>query len=166
MLARQGTADRFLREIQAAARLHHPNVVAAYIALQLGDLLVFAMEYVEGDDLAKLVRARGPLPVINAVYFTYQAAQGLQHAHEHQMIHRDIKPGNLILLRQGKKATIKILDFGLAKVTSEGRLDRTLTQAGQMLGTPDYIAPEQTLDAQKADIRADSTVWVARCTTC
>ena len=71
------------------------------------------------------------------------------------MVHRDIKPGNLILLRQGKKATVKILDFGLAKVTSEQRTDGTLTQHGQILGTPDYIAPEQTLDAQKADIRAD-----------
>jgi formylglycine-generating enzyme required for sulfatase activity/serine/threonine protein kinase len=155
MLAKQGTGDRFLREIQSAARLHHPNVVAAYTALQMGDLLVFAMEYVEGEDLAKLVRARGPLPVLNACYFAYQAAQGLQHAHECGMIHRDIKPGNLILFRQGKKGIVKILDFGLAKVTSEQRLDRTLTQEGQMLGTPDYIAPEQTLDAQKADIRAD-----------
>jgi serine/threonine protein kinase len=155
MLAKEGRADRFLREIQSAARLHHPNVVAAYTALQMGDLLVFAMEYVEGDDLAKLVRARGPLPIVNACYFAYQAAQGLQHAHECGMIHRDIKPGNLILFRQGKKAVVKILDFGLAKVTSERGLDRTLTQEGQMLGTPDYIAPEQTLDAQKADIRSD-----------
>jgi serine/threonine protein kinase/formylglycine-generating enzyme required for sulfatase activity len=155
MLAKQGRAERFLREIQSAAKLHHPNVVAAHMAFQMGELLVFAMEYVEGDDLAKLVRARGPLPVVNACYFAYQAAQGLQHAHERGMIHRDIKPGNLILSREGKKAVVKILDFGLAKVTSERGLDRTLTQEGQMLGTPDYIAPEQTLDAQKADIRAD-----------
>jgi serine/threonine protein kinase len=155
MLAKPGTAERFLREIQSAAKLHHANVVAAYTAIQMGDLLVFAMEFVDGEDLAKLVRTRGPLPVVNACYFAYQAAQGLQHAHERGMIHRDIKPGNLILLREGKKAIVKILDFGLAKVTSETGLDRTLTQQGQMLGTPDYIAPEQTLDAQKADIRAD-----------
>jgi serine/threonine protein kinase len=155
MLAKHGTAERFLREIQSAAKLHHPNVVAAYTALQMGELLVFAMEYVEGSDLAKLIRTRGPLPVLNACYFALQAAQGLQHAHERGMIHRDIKPGNLILLRQGKKAVVKILDFGLAKVTSEQRIDGTLTQQGQMLGTPDYIAPEQTLDAQKADIRSD-----------
>jgi serine/threonine protein kinase len=155
MLAKHGTAERFLREIQSAAKLHHPNVVAAYTALRMGELLVFAMEYVEGSDLARLVRSRGPLPVLNACYFALQAAQGLQHAHERGMIHRDIKPGNLILLRQGKKAIVKILDFGLAKVTSEQRIDGTLTQQGQMLGTPDYIAPEQTLDAQKADIRAD-----------
>jgi formylglycine-generating enzyme required for sulfatase activity len=155
MLTKHGTAERFLREIQSAAKLHHPNVVAAYTALQMGELLVFAMEYVEGSDLARLVRSRGPLPVLNACYFALQAAQGLQHAHERGMIHRDIKPGNLILLRQGKKAVVKILDFGLAKVTSEQRIDGTLTQQGQMLGTPDYIAPEQTLDAQKADIRSD-----------
>ncbi len=155
MLGKQERVDRFLREIQAAAKLHHPNVVAAYSAFPMGKMLVFAMEYVEGDDLAKLVRARGPLPVLNACYFAYQTAQGLQHAHERGMIHRDIKPGNLILFRQGKKGTVKILDFGLAKVISEQKLDGTLTQQGQMLGTPDYIAPEQTLDAQKADIRSD-----------
>jgi formylglycine-generating enzyme required for sulfatase activity/serine/threonine protein kinase len=155
MLAKQGTAKRFLREIQSAAKLHHPNVVTAYTAIPMGDLLVFAMEYVEGSDLAKLVRIRGSLPVLNACFFIYQAAQGLQHACERGMIHRDIKPGNLILLRQGKKAIVKILDFGLAKITSEGKMDGTLTQQGQMLGTPDYVAPEQMLDAQKADIRAD-----------
>jgi serine/threonine protein kinase len=155
MLGKQERVDRFLREIQSAAKLHHPNVVAAHTAFPMGKMLVLAMEYVEGDDLAKLVRARGPLPVLNACYFAYQTAQGLQHAHERGMIHRDIKPGNLILFRQGKKGTVKILDFGLAKVTSEQKIDGALTQQGQMLGTPDYIAPEQTLDAQKADIRSD-----------
>ncbi|HXY35925.1 MAG TPA: protein kinase, partial [Planctomycetaceae bacterium] len=94
MLGKPERVERFLREIQAAAKLHHPNVVAAYTAFPLGKLLVFAMEYVEGDDLAKLVRARGPLPVLNACYFAYQTALGLQHAHERGMIHRDIKPGN------------------------------------------------------------------------
>jgi serine/threonine protein kinase len=153
--ARHKMPERFLREIQSAAKLSHPNVVAAYSAQQIGDLLVFSMEYIEGDDLAKLLRARGPLPVLNAVYFVCQAAQGLQHAYERGTIHRDIKPSNLILSRQGKKATVKILDFGLAKATSEAGFDHALTAEGQILGTPDYIAPEQTRDAQKADIRAD-----------
>ena len=71
------------------------------------------------------------------------------------MVHRDIKPANLILAREGKKAIVKVLDFGLAKVTSEGQADSGLTREGQMLGTPDYIAPEQIRDAQSADIRAD-----------
>ena len=154
MLAKQGRADRFLREIQSAAKLHHPNVVAAYTALRWGTAGL-RDGVCRGGRSGQAGPARGPLPVINACYFAYQAAQGLQHAHERGMIHRDIKPGNLILFRQGKKAVVKILDFGLAKVTSEQRIDGTLTQQGQMLGTPDYIAPEQTLDAQKADIRAD-----------
>ena len=91
----------------------------------------------------------------HACYFIYQAALGLQHAHERGMVHRDIKPANLILAREGKKAVVKVLDFGLAKVTSEGQADSGLTREGQMLGTPDYIAPEQIRDAQSADIRAD-----------
>ena len=113
------------------------------------------MEYVEGLDLAKLVKAKGPLPVAHACNFVYQAALGFQHAHEQGMVHRDIKPGNLMLSREGKKAVVKVLDFGLAKVTSEGQADSGLTREGQMLGTPDFIAPEQIRDAQSADIRAD-----------
>jgi serine/threonine protein kinase len=155
ILKRQGSVDRFMQEIQSAAQLNDPNVVAAYAVLQLGDLIVFAMEHVEGHDLGHLVRERGPLPMVNACYFIYQAAQGLQHAHERGMIHRDIKPDNLILYREGKRATVKILDFGLAKMSSEGAADASLTVDDQMLGTPDYVAPEQTRDAKSADIRAD-----------
>ena len=113
------------------------------------------MEYVEGLDLAKLVNTRGPLPIAHACNFIYQAALGIQHAHEQGMVHRDIKPGNLMLARAGKKAIVKVLDFGLAKVTSEGQADSGVTREGQMLGTPDFIAPEQIRDAQSADIRAD-----------
>ena len=91
----------------------------------------------------------------HACNFVHQAALGLQHAHEQGMVHRDIKPGNLMLAREGNRPVVKVLDFGLAKVTSEGAGDGGLTHEGQMLGTPDYIAPEQTVDAQKADIRAD-----------
>ncbi len=79
----------------------------------------------------------------------------MQHAHDRGMVHRDIKPANLMLARDGKKPIVKVLDFGLAKVTSEGQADNALTREGQMLGTPDYIAPEQIRDAQSADIRAD-----------
>jgi formylglycine-generating enzyme required for sulfatase activity/serine/threonine protein kinase len=155
LMKKQGVYDRFLREIRSAAKLRHPNIVTAYAALRIGESVVLAMEYVEGYDLAKMVKSNGPLPVPHACNFIYQAALGLQHAHEHGMVHRDIKPANLILSRQGKKAIIKVLDFGLAKVTSEGQADSGLTREGQMLGTPDYIAPEQIRDAQSADIRAD-----------
>ena len=155
LINRRGVLDRFLGEIRNAARLHHPNIVTAYSALRLGESLVLAMEYVEGLDLAKLVKASGPLPVANACNYVHQAALGLQHAHEHGMVHRDIKPSNLMLARQGNRAVIKVLDFGLAKVQSEGPADGGLTHEGQMLGTPDYIAPEQIGDARRADIRAD-----------
>jgi serine/threonine protein kinase len=155
LIERPGVADRFLREIRSAAKLQHPNIVAALSALRFRESLVLAMEYVEGLDLAKMVKTTGPLPIANACYFIHQAALGLQHAHERGMVHRDIKPANLILARDGKKAIVKVLDFGLAKVTSEGQTESNLTREGQMLGTPDYIAPEQIRNAQSADIRAD-----------
>ena len=113
------------------------------------------MEYVEGFDLSKMVKLRGPMPVAHAAAFVHQAALGLQHAHEEGLVHRDIKPGNLMLSKKGTKPVVKVLDFGLARVAREAPVDGALTHSGQMLGTPDYIAPEQTLDAQKADIRAD-----------
>jgi formylglycine-generating enzyme required for sulfatase activity/serine/threonine protein kinase/Leucine-rich repeat (LRR) protein len=155
LLDRPGAVERFQQEIRSAARLLHPNIVAAHSVPRLGDLLVFAMEYVDGQDLSQVVKRRGPLPVTNATFYAHQVALGLQHAHEKGMVHRDIKPNNLILAIEGKKHIVKILDFGLAKATSEKGDDHGLTKTGQMLGTPDYIAPEQTLDAQKADIRAD-----------
>jgi serine/threonine protein kinase len=162
LISRPEVLDRFLREIRSAAKLHHPNIVTAYSALRMGDSLVLTMEYVEGFDLARMVKGKGPLSVAHACNFIYQAALGLQHAHERGMVHRDIKPPNLMLARDGKKPVIKVLDFGLAKVTMEGPADHGLTREGQMLGTPDYIAPEQIRNAQAADIRAD--VYSLGCT--
>ena len=95
------------------------------------------------------------MPVAHACNFVYQAALGLQHAHEKGLVHRDIKPANLMLSKKSGKAIVKILDFGLAKVVREEKTDGGLTSEGQALGTPDYIAPEQILDAPGADIRAD-----------
>jgi WD40 repeat protein/serine/threonine protein kinase len=155
LIGRRGVRDRFLAEIRSAAKLHHPNIVTAYSALTLGESLILAMEYVDGRDLAKLVKARGPLPVANAANYVHQAALGLQHAHEQGMVHRDVKPSNLMLAGLGNRALIKVLDFGLAKVSREVPHDGMLTHEGQILGTPDFIAPEQTIDARKADIRAD-----------
>ena len=162
LIKRRGVLDRFLGEIRNAARLHHTNIVTAYSASRLGESIIFAMEYVEGLDLAKLVKAKGPLPVANACSYVHQACLGLQHAHEHGMVHRDIKPSNLMLARQGQRAVIKVMDFGLAKIQSEGPVDGGLTHEGQMLGTPDYIAPEQIRDARGSDIRAD--IYSVGCT--
>jgi serine/threonine protein kinase len=155
LLHAPGARERFLREIRSAAKLSHHNVVKAHSALLLGDLLVFAMEHVEGEDLAKVVKQNGPLSVQRGCFYLHQAALGLQHAHEHGMVHRDIKPHNLILSQQETRDIVKILDFGLAKASREGQTDTGLTAAGIVLGTPDYMAPEQALDAAKADIRAD-----------
>jgi formylglycine-generating enzyme required for sulfatase activity len=155
LLSVPGARDRFLREIRAAAKLDHPHVVKAHSALPLGDSLAFAMEYVEGEDLAQLVRRQGPLPVAHACRYARQAALGLQHAHEHGMVHRDIKPHNLILARRGNEPLVKVLDFGLAKAARVGEADTDLTGTGKMMGTPGYMAPEQALDAARADIRAD-----------
>jgi hypothetical protein len=127
------------------------------------------MEYVDGLDLRRVVTVKGPLLVGHACNFAYQAALGLQHAHEQGMIHRDIKPSNMMLSHDRGRAVIKLLDFGLARATREeggikldfaertqhGDLGNTLTRVGQMLGTPDFIAPEQILDAQQADVRSD-----------
>jgi serine/threonine protein kinase len=161
-VGRPEAIERFLQEIRTAARLIHPNVATAFSVHALGDLLVLAMEYVEGEDLAKVVRLRGALPVANACYYIYQAALGLQRGHESGMVHRDIKPGNLLLTKQGKRDVVKIVDFGLAKAKTEMPEDRDLTGTNQMMGTPGYTAPEQLLDAKSADIRAD--VYSLGCT--
>ncbi|QEL20032.1 serine/threonine-protein kinase [Limnoglobus roseus] len=155
-LHRSSAIQRFITEMQSAARLNHPNVVIAYTSHQVNEFLVFVMEYVPGDDLSKIVKGHGRLAVPNAVYYVHQVARGLQHAHENGLVHRDIKPSNLILNKNGKKHTVKILDFGLAKARIEDEEPNAgLTGTGKMLGTPDYVAPEQIRDAATADIRAD-----------
>src|SRR5208282_1757604 len=155
LLKHRSVLERFQREIRSAARLQHPNIVNAYSAFRCREGIVFALEYVDGYDLAGVVKDRGPLPVARACLFVHQAALGLQHAHELGMVHRDIKPANLMVARRGDHTLVKILDFGLSKASREDPVDGGLTQQGQMLGTPDYIAPEQISDAHKADIRAD-----------
>jgi uncharacterized protein (TIGR03067 family) len=155
------TVERFRREVQGAAQLSHPNIVTAHDAEQAGDSHFLVMEYVEGVSLARLVAEKGPLPMAQACDYVRQAALGLQHAFEKGMVHRDIKPANLMLTPAGQ---VKVLDFGLARFAFDGTPDPAapgtppsglLTQVGTVMGTPDYIAPEQATDAHAADIRAD-----------
>ncbi len=150
--------ERFQREVQAAARLDHPNIVRAYDADEAGGTHFLVMEFVEGTDLARYVEDKGPLPVTYACHFVRQAAQALQHAHERGMVHRDIKPHNLMLVRprgQSAAGLVKVMDFGLARLAVEGASESGLTGDNALMGTMDYIAPEQAEDAHRADIRAD-----------
>jgi len=157
LTTRPEVIDRFRREVEAAARLTHPNIVASYDAEQAGDCLFLVMEYVEGTDLAAWLAAHGPLPMTEACDYVRQAALGLQHAHERGMVHRDLKPQNLMRTATG---LVKVLDFGLARLVELAQEGGTA--AGMVLGTPDYMAPEQANDAHGADIRAD--VYSLGCT--
>ncbi|MGE3807204.1 MAG: protein kinase, partial [Gemmataceae bacterium] len=147
--------NRFLREIEASAQLAHPNIVTAYDADQVGDTLLLAMEYVQGTDLSRMVKQNGPLPIEQACAYARQAALALQHAHERGLVHRDIKPHNLLVsFTEGK---VKVLDMGLARLhgsVSDAETSEGLTQTGAVMGTPDYISPEQARHA-RVDIRSD-----------
>jgi tRNA A-37 threonylcarbamoyl transferase component Bud32 len=156
LLADPRAVQRFRREIAAVSQLDHPNIVSAFDANQIGNTHFLVMEFVEGTDLARLVKEHGPLPVGLACNCIRQAALGLQHAHEQRMVHRDIKPANLLLSRSaapGLPAVVKILDMGLARLHAEE--GDGLTHTGAIMGTPDYIAPEQASDSHQVDIRAD-----------
>ena len=141
----------FLREAEAAARLNHANVVNVYDAGEAGGRLFLAMEYVEGTDLERLVEERGPLPVARACGYARQAALGIQHAHERGLVHRDVKPSNLLL--DGERGVIKVVDFGMALLPP---LPRAAAGGPRtVMGTPDYLAPEQAADPWAVDGRAD-----------
>ncbi|MGD0040205.1 MAG: serine/threonine-protein kinase, partial [Isosphaeraceae bacterium] len=143
---------RFQREVVAAARLSHTNIVAAYDADEANGVHFLVMEYVEGSDLSALVKKHGPLPATQAVNCVLQAARGLEFAHAEGVVHRDVKPSNLLL---DKKGVVKILDMGLARIESGGAAQAELTGTGAVLGTIDYMAPEQALSTKDADARAD-----------
>jgi eukaryotic-like serine/threonine-protein kinase len=148
-------ARRFRREILATAQLDHPNVVRAHDAEEFGGSLCLVMEYVEGTDLGKLVKRQGPLPVASACSYARQAALALQHAHEKGVVHRDVKPSNLLLTADGKE--VKVLDLGLALLRRDSGSGTcmNLTVAGHLLGTADFLPPEQGTDARTVDGRAD-----------
>jgi serine/threonine-protein kinase len=179
-LASQRSAVRqFKQELQAVTRLNHPNVITTFDADQIGSLHYFAMEFVEGTDLDHYVRRHGRLEVEEACDYVRQVSQGLQHAHQSGLVHRDIKPANLFLInppldvsalaaaagpsaRRTPDPVVKILDWGLARLqpkpgeqggATNGDLDDA--EKGELIGTADYIAPEQAQDASLVDIRAD-----------
>src|SRR4051812_12549019 len=133
-----GALQRFQREVKAAARLSHPNVVTAHDSDEVKGTHFLVMEFVDGLDLASLVRQRGRLPVNTALDYVLQAAKGIDYAHRHHVIHRDIKPSNLLLDRQGN---VKVLDFGIARVEHEMFEHTELTNTGEMMGSLDYMSP-------------------------
>jgi WD40 repeat protein/serine/threonine protein kinase len=167
-LANPTAVQRFQREIQLVAALHHPNIVLGFDADEVAGHHFFTMEYVEGISLSQWVKRYGPMPVWQACDHIRQAALGLQHAFERGLVHRDIKPGNLFLVPLapafgdngaaaaiGTHHIVKILDLGLARFDGDELVSPGLTQVNTLLGTPDYVSPEQARDSRAADIRSD-----------
>ena len=157
---------RFQKEARAAAKLSHANIVIVHDFDQVGDNCFIAMEYVEGTDLYHLVKEQGPLPPPQACDYVRQVALGLQHAHERGLVHRDIKPANLLVagvqlglpkkeLSDSPPGVVKILDMGMALLHGADKDSVHGAADGGLMGTPDYMAPEQALDFRQVDIRAD-----------
>ncbi len=152
--------ERFKREAKASFKLRHDNIAGATNFDHTGDLWYIVLDYIEGEDLHQKVKKSGPLPVRDAVEFIRQAACGLQYAHEEGLVHRDIKPANLML---DTKGTVKILDLGLA-LDGDDDEEGGLTKAHdeKVLGTADYLAPEQSKNSHSADPRSD--IYALGCT--
>jgi serine/threonine protein kinase len=165
LLANPVARGRYEREVQAARALRHPNIAAAVDAGEAGERYYLAMEFVDGIDLARLVRAFGVLPVPEACEYVRQAALGLHHAHEMGLVHRDIKPSNIVVSGERhhpgatEPARVKLLDMGLVRCAGfddgTGSGDVDLTRAGTVVGTPDYMAPEQAKNSRTVDRRGD-----------
>ncbi len=143
---------RFEREVEAVGRLDHPNIVRAMDAREVEGIRFLVMEHVDGLDLSEVVERCGPLSVADACEAIRQAALGLQCSEENGLVHRDIKPSNLMLSADGH---IKVLDLGLAQFQEAETLDGGVTGIGQVMGTPDYMSPEQALESHTVDIRTD-----------
>jgi DNA-binding response OmpR family regulator len=150
---------RFRREMKAVGRLQHPNIVQASDARMVRGVPFLVMEFVEGLDLARLVARFGPLPVAEACALIRQAALGLQHAYEHGLVHRDLKPASLMLTPAGQ---VKVLDLGLARLLDDLPAAAEQEQADNVVGTVDYMAPEQCRTPHAVDTRAD--VYSLGCT--
>src|SRR5258706_7721156 len=147
--------ERFEREARAVSSLNHSNICTLHDVGQQDDVDYLVMEYLEGETLAQRLK-KGPLPLDQALRYAIEIAGALDHAHRHGVIHRDLKPGNIMLTKAGAK----VLDFGLAKVhaaaatTNVTQPTNTLTEEGAILGTLQYMAPEQ-LEGKEADARSD-----------
>ena len=151
-MSRSDAVSRFEREMKAVGKLNHPNIVHAYDAGEDDETHYLVMEFVRGIDLRRLVKELGPLPVAEACEIMRQAASGLDHAYRHGLVHRDIKPSNLMLTHSGR---VKILDLGLALLQDQHADESDLTTEGQLMGTIEYMAPEQGDNSHVVDTRAD-----------
>ncbi len=144
--------DRFYLEARAAASLNHPNVVRIYDICNENDTHYMVMEYVKGKDLHEVVKESGALGLEEALKFCIQAADGLTHAHQRELVHRDIKPANLVRTAEGE---VKILDLGLALVNQDDSESLTVLYNEKVMGTADYLSPEQAVNSHEVDSRAD-----------
>jgi len=148
---------RWQREVRLAAALNHASIITAYDAESFGDVHFMVMEFVNGYDLKHWSDEKGPLPIDWATECIRQAAEGLGHAHDRGVIHRDIKASNLLVVAPDTKTypILKILDLGFARFVAEETDSLRITHSGQTFGTPDYMAPEQAESARNADPRSD-----------
>ncbi len=158
--------SRFRREVDVAARLSHPNIVSVLDADEDRGVQFMTMEFIEGNDLDRLVRDGGVLPIDQALDCVIQAARGLEAAHAQGIVHRDIKPGNLMLDGSG---VVRVLDLGLARLVEASNpfgetASGPLTRSGTYMGTIDFMAPEQGIDSKRVDHRAD--IYSLACTLC
>ncbi len=144
--------ERFRREIRLAARLHHPHILPLHDSGESQGQLWYTMPYVDGESLRDRLRREGRLPVAEAVRLARQVADALDYAHRQGVIHRDVKPENLLLTRDGE---VLVADFGIGRVFDASSPEATLTRSGMLIGTPAYMSPEQALGAQKLDGRTD-----------
>jgi serine/threonine-protein kinase len=149
---REEFVERFRQEARAAARVDHPNIVRAFDVDRVGNVHYLVMEYIQGTDLQQVVDEHGPLEAREVAEYIRQAAAGLAHVHRAGLIHRDIKPGNLLVDRNG---VVKIVDLGLAQLPEETRASMASEGESEILGTVDYLAPEQSVDSEAVSPRAD-----------